>query len=515
MFSRKLLSRGLFPAVILIATLLTNLAVFRPTLWRVGPFEDDFFYYLKTAINFNKGLGPSFDGQHWTNGYHPLWFLCISAFSYLFGPSHVFLAVLTVICFSSLAVYFMMRYVLTSSMGLNGSWATLLAGFLSISAMYLMSGGMEVVLALPAAILFCTFRLRLSGIWNFRDSLLLGLLASLLILSRLDAALLVIALLTQDLVYFVRRRANLLSIATGLMVGFLPIILYLFLNLEVFHTLMPVSSLAKQLRVHHYPSLLPLRSVLMEGTAYQRLILVLPTILLFPLAAWCFANNGWGKIELGYRHVISSLILFPLLQVGILSIASDWKIFEWYLYSFVLSEIGLLLYMSKQHLPLFSTESHFAQGVALLLVVCMTVSLILARVRNVLRGPDPRRDFIYLGAEGVADFAVAHTGVYAMGDRAGMVGFLLQDPVVQLEGLVMDPPFLRNIREEQDLLKVLGNYHVQYYVTASATKIGECYQVREPAMAGPDSLAMRGILCQPPEKIVNVGGKKTYIFHLR
>src|ERR1700679_99291 len=41
--------------------------------------EDDFYYYLKTAINFVHGAGSTFNGIVPTNGYHPLWFLLIVA----------------------------------------------------------------------------------------------------------------------------------------------------------------------------------------------------------------------------------------------------------------------------------------------------------------------------------------------------------------------------------------------------------------------------------------------------
>jgi len=36
---------------------------------------DDMGYYMKISENMALGLGPTFDGLHLTNGYHPLWFL--------------------------------------------------------------------------------------------------------------------------------------------------------------------------------------------------------------------------------------------------------------------------------------------------------------------------------------------------------------------------------------------------------------------------------------------------------
>ncbi|RMF93722.1 MAG: hypothetical protein D6734_09410 [Candidatus Schekmanbacteria bacterium] len=43
----------------------------------LGRIVDDAFYYFQTARNIVKGLGSTFDGINPTNGYHPLWMLCI------------------------------------------------------------------------------------------------------------------------------------------------------------------------------------------------------------------------------------------------------------------------------------------------------------------------------------------------------------------------------------------------------------------------------------------------------
>ena len=34
---------------------------------------DDSYYYFLTASNLASGKGPTFDGLHPTNGFHPLW----------------------------------------------------------------------------------------------------------------------------------------------------------------------------------------------------------------------------------------------------------------------------------------------------------------------------------------------------------------------------------------------------------------------------------------------------------
>lgn len=40
--------------------------------------HDDSFFYIKTANNFSKGSGSTFDGINFTNGYHPLYFILLA-----------------------------------------------------------------------------------------------------------------------------------------------------------------------------------------------------------------------------------------------------------------------------------------------------------------------------------------------------------------------------------------------------------------------------------------------------
>ncbi|MFH0859937.1 MAG: hypothetical protein V1921_01940 [Candidatus Altiarchaeota archaeon] len=44
---------------------------------------DDAFYYFGIARNIASGNGVTFNGQHMTNGFHPLWALMITPFYFL------------------------------------------------------------------------------------------------------------------------------------------------------------------------------------------------------------------------------------------------------------------------------------------------------------------------------------------------------------------------------------------------------------------------------------------------
>jgi hypothetical protein len=107
------------------------------------------------------------------------------------------------------------------------------------------------------------------------------------------------------------------------------------------------------------------------------------------------------------------------------------------------------------------------------------------------------------------------TDTLAMGDRAGIVGYLLKNPIVHLEGIVMDEKYLKFIRKEEDLKKVLKIYNVKYYIATNPKLIGNgCYEFVEPRKAGNHSLKMRGILCQKPFYEFWMGNYHTAIFKL-
>src|SRR5262245_53677693 len=45
--------------------------------------DDDGFYYFRIAQHLALGHGSTFDGIHVTNGYHPLWLLCLTPIFWL------------------------------------------------------------------------------------------------------------------------------------------------------------------------------------------------------------------------------------------------------------------------------------------------------------------------------------------------------------------------------------------------------------------------------------------------
>jgi len=103
-----------------------------------------------------------------------------------------------------------------------------------------------------------------------------------------------------------------------------------------------------------------------------------------------------------------------------------------------------------------------------------------------------------------------------MGDRAGAVAYLAKVPVIQLEGLMMDTDYLENVKAQKNIKDVLFDYHVRYYISTGATMDGAgCYAVREPEQAGPDSPAMRSLMCQKPVATFEHRGIVNHIFDMQ
>ncbi len=69
---------------------------------------------------------------------------------------------------------------------------------------------------------------------------------------------------------------------------------------------------------------------------------------------------------------------------------------------------------------------------------------------------------------------------------------------------MMDMAFLESIRQQRDLLSVLREHRVHYYVTASWVPLHPdargCYNFKEPKrnQAGPASKKLHGVICSEP-----------------
>jgi len=212
----------------------------------------------------------------------------------------------------------------------------------------------------------------------------------------------------------------------------------------------------------------------------------------------------------GTEFSVSMAVLwFPWIYYMAISCRSDWPLWPWYMYALrpavCISFVVLCTCTPVQRLMEW-------RPVAPVLLLIFFVYLFHSS------WPTQLED-VYATAQDVQRFEAKHPGIYAMGDRAGSVGYLIHSPLVQTEGLMMDKAFLENIRQRRPLLDVLKQYGVRYYVVTllpgySLDPQG-CMDAKEPFMAGKDSPKMTAVLCQKPVFYVEHWGAQTFIYDLQ
>ncbi len=468
-----------------------------------GFFEDDFFYYALVARQLVLAHLSSADGVHLTNGYHPLWLLIVAACYGMFPGIFFFIAVQAVALVAILVYYFGVLRCLTA-FAVPPKLRNLAALALSLHALLLFRFGMEVTLALPLGVWTLAFVLSPSFRWSAKQTLVYGLLACLTTLARLDSILLFALLMAlQTLTAGVPWSERLRRVAI-FCCGWLPFAFYLGLNLHVFHTLLPISGAAKQLKPLWPLSSFPLQTVFLPPDR-TKLAFVYPALLLLAACAFVFLRRLRRPLQPEpSRAVLAALFLFPLLHIGLLCILSDWATWPWYFYSLCYAALAAaaVLLQPLEALPRISTR---VARPALLAIASAFAAYLCAYA--VFKKP-PYKVLTF-----VSGFAQQHPGIYAMGDGSGTPAFIAGQPFIQLEGLMMDAEYIRLLRQRTPLADALRRYHVDYYVSFVDPHHGSCFSVAEPAQAGRYSPRMSGRICVPPIASIDEGPARVEIYH--
>lgn len=460
--------------------------------------QDDFFYYLKVAQNIAHGHGSTFNQLVPTNGYHPLWEALLVLLSLVTSNGRAILAFqASVILISAMATYWLaIRLFLNSGLRLLTSVA--LAIFILVYALRMFSQGMEVNLTVPLA-LSLLLMVQRTSFWQrgFWQSCVLGLLMSAMILSRLDsilfAGIIGLALLLEP---SIRRELRWVHFA-GVTLGLLPVALYVLSNHIYFDTWLPVSGMAKQLKTTWWPSAAPWKSLRLNQPGYLSVFLPIPVALaIFPLI-----RKSLTAVQ---RATFAASLLFPFAYLALLSLRSDWPLWGWYLYCLRIALcVSFIVLCSWQPLGRKIQKN----GTTYALLAAFLLSLFVWR----WPAQDPT---ITAAAQDLAQFSETHPGIYAMGDRAGITGYLLSNPLVQTEGLTMDRPFLNQIRSQRPLRQVLADYNARYYVASLVSPTTACFHASEPAQAGPESPHMEDEFCGPPVATFVHGRVSTFVYDL-
>jgi hypothetical protein len=165
--------------------------------------KDDGYYYLVLAKNIATGNGATFDGLGPTNGFHPLWALCLTPLfigdpESLFGPIRGMI-LLALVLHLGAALAIRQAVLRFADRGVAGLAALLYAG--NPLALYLVVSGMEspAVAVIVALLAGASIRIQQGDLVldNLKDILLVGVLCGLCMLTRTEMILLVGLVLAQ------------------------------------------------------------------------------------------------------------------------------------------------------------------------------------------------------------------------------------------------------------------------------------------------------------------------------
>jgi hypothetical protein len=454
--------------------------------WRLDLYEDDAYYYLGVARSIAEGHGSTFTGLVETNGYHPLWLGVLVPLAAAFrDPSHVVVAV--AIVQGVLWVWSVREVVRIGRLaGCETCAAAAVAvfGVLAVTTGHLAFNGMESALVLP--LLLTAVRRIVDTRGRAIDDLRLGVVLALLCLARLDAA---VAAVTLGFVASVAAGAwSRRDLTTrGIAVAAPPavaLLVYAVVNVVVFDSVIPVSGRAKGLGAP-FLNTEPLTQVLKSGDFDGRSLWFGVVALSLVAAAW--ATRTWRSD--GYRSRLMActlaLVTGEVLLLAYLVTGTSYRVWPWYHY-----QVATFSCLATVIVLRWARDRYGSMALRL----CMVIAVgFLAVQAAVMFRPE---EHAYRGSVEGAEYIQEHTpddAILAMGDRAGIFGFLSDRPLLQLEGLMADVEFLSAMRSGDIASRMIAegvDYYVHYGPPGQYVKVdgGDCQRFEEPLQGdGPKS----------------------------
>jgi hypothetical protein len=466
---------ALFPPL----TQLAYLAVKDRSAWTYL-FADDAYYYLGVARNIGTGHGSTFSGLTETNGYHPLWELVLSAVAAVVRDPYMLVA--AVVAVQGLLWLWLVREALRIGRNL-GSESAAAVGLAALGVLAVITGQLSFS-AMESAPLLVVLMIALRMIVELDDAddpraeLRLGVVLALVCLTRLDAALtvgplaLLAALRTRPALAVVARR---LVRLVGPSAAALSV--YVLVNLLLFGTATPVSGQAKSLGAP-FRNMRPLEQFLQAGQkGEQPLWLGAASLALCAVAA---VAGDW-RSSLPARRLMGAVLCIlggQALLLTYLVFATSYQVWAWYYYSIALTSFCAGTLLGRSLLRRFGSYGRW-------LCLAAGASFAIAQIPTVFfsglnHTPRATATVEFL------DAALPPDAVVAMGDRAGLVGYLLDRPMLQLEGLMADARWLRDL-EEGTAHERMAEEGVEYYLWSGAVAgrpvdrgDGPCLAMTEP-----------------------------------
>lgn len=444
--------------------------------WWYPLLFDDAYYYFGVARSIVEGDGSTFTGLVETNGYHPLWQLLLVPLAWVARtPQQMVVAVILVhgaIWAGVVHQALKIGRLIGSTVGAVAAVPAL--GVLTALTFHMSFNGMES--ALLILLLLATVRLALAPVGSPARDLRFGVLLALICLTRLDATLIAVPL---GLVVLLRERPRSSELVRrAVAIGgpaALAISGYLALNFALFGTPTPVSGRAKGLSPPYFNTR-PLEQFLQSGNAVDRpLWFGLAALSLFGFA--CLMGS-W-RDEAVTRHLVQltgAMVVGQVLVTSYQVFGTSYGILPWYHYTTPMVAFGSTLLIFKW---IEAKHQLVAQSLVVVGVSCFLV------VQGV--GTFIARDTTHRGGVAAAEFVNAELeddAVLAMGDRAGIFGYLADQPLLQLEGLMADADFLDDLRDGRATERMIAegvDYYARYSPASNGQALGEhCWTFEEP-----------------------------------
>jgi hypothetical protein len=195
---------------------------------------------------------------------------------------------------------------------------------------------------------------------------------------------------------------------------------------------------------------------------------------------------------------------FFLIQLSI----TQYPIYSWYFYPAGLA-FPLLMVLGYPKI---------AKNAMPWIPVAVIASILMIRDVVTTRPSDADKTTRFEIALQLSQWAQLHPGRFAMGDRAGMVGYMLPMPLIQLEGLVADSDMIEFIERQASIQDVFTHYRVDYYIRtrkkATPPGVNGCYDAHEPINVNGDrTLLLTGQICDKPVyQFLTTDGQETSVF---
>jgi hypothetical protein len=155
--------------------------------------QEDGFYYLEIARNVAAGRGSTFDGLHATNGYQPLWLAVLVPIFWCQPSTEGAMAAATLVQAALLSASTVLVFRLARASGFPAAPAAIAAcTWVALTARTALSGVEFALTAMLLAAIALQLARHDGAAPSTRACALMGLLLALALLSRLDAALLVL-----------------------------------------------------------------------------------------------------------------------------------------------------------------------------------------------------------------------------------------------------------------------------------------------------------------------------------